>query len=427
MSFRRLSRLALPFAGLLMGAAGCPLSGPTLPNCVQGTAPPPQVNKPAAGSVEVAIDGSGSMLGLTGSPQAGDAWKALLKGVSLASASNGVPIKAMRSGGGQLQPINNVSQAGERCFFSGCGAYAPVSSSLDSLWKGETLKGSIVPMKVAISDLEVNDGEISGLVAAIKPHIQKGAAIGVLAVRLPFMGSVYNSQSKVIHTGLSQRPIYLLATGPRTQLQALLNDVRTKAALAGVPAKSMHLTFLDQHTSKPTLLAATARGTPTNKARIGLDVFVSGKTYGRTANPEYQFASLPPQESGVILGSAVGSSFNLDKPIDVGLVRVETVPIPGPNTFQAVGVSAEGIQIQGQQLQVNLAIPSESRSGVIRATIPRGQLPEDWWIKWNRGDPASPDAKDQTDGLLLLMTSLGTLMVQPGSTPAAAFCFAYSR
>ena len=426
MSVPRLSGLTLALVALLIGAQGCTEK---LPDCVQGKAPAAWVSKPAAGVVEVAIDGSGSMLGLTGSPQASQSWKALLKGVSLASASNGVPIKAIRSGSGQLQAITNVAQAGERCFFAGCGEFLPVSSSLDSLWKG---KVSGLPMKVAISDLEVNDGEISGLVAAIKPHVQKGASIGVMAIKLPFVGSVFNSQSEVIHSGTSERPVYLLATGPRTQLQSFLRDVRTKAALAGVPAQSIHLTFLDEHVSKPTLLASTVSGTPRNKARIGLDVFVGGKTYGRTANPEYQFASLSPQESGVLLGSAVSSSFSSNKPIDAGLVQVASVPLPPSNIDDATAVAANGIRMQGQQLQIDLSIPSNSRNGVIRATIPRGQLPEDWWISWNRSNQTipgakNPDAKNQTDGLLVLMTSLGSLMVEPGSTPAAAFCLAYSR
>jgi hypothetical protein len=421
MSIRRLSGLTLSLVAFLMGVQGCGVQ--KLPDCVQGKAPTALVSKPAAGVVEVAVDGSGSMLGLTGSPQASRGWKALLKGVNLAAASNGVPIKAMRSGG-ELQAITNVAQAGDRCFFSGCGKYLPVSSSLDSLWKGKT---SGLPIKVAISDLEVNEGEISGLVAAIKPHVQKGASIGVMAMKLPFMGKVYNSQSEVIHTGPSVRPVYLLATGPRTQLQSFLSDIRTKAALAGVPAQSIHLTFLDQHVSKPTLLAYTARGTPKNKARIGLDVFVGGKTYGRTANPEYQFASLPPQESGVLLGSTVSSKFTSAMPIDLSLVQVASVPLLHSSMDQATAVAAKEIQLQGNQLQIELGIPSNSRNGVIRATIPRGQLPEDWWISWNRSNQTIPDAKNQTDGLLLLMMSLGSLMVQPGSTPAAAFCLAYSR
>jgi hypothetical protein len=36
-------------------------------------------------------------------------------------------------------------------------------------------------------------------------------------------------------------------------------------------------------------------------------------------------------------------------------------------------------------------------------------------------------AKQQSDGLLLLLTSLSKLMVAPGTTPAAAFCLAFNH
>ena len=172
------------FAGLLVLLGGC--GGAELPACVVGKPAPSTARLgkwqkvPKASRIDVAIDGSGSMQGLTGSPKATTAWKAVLRGVSLAAASTGQPIRAMRSGSGQLQPLANVSQAGEPCFFSGCGAYPSVTSSLDAVWKGALPAGASVPLKVVISDLEVNEGNISGLVAAIKPHVAKGAVIAVL-------------------------------------------------------------------------------------------------------------------------------------------------------------------------------------------------------------------------------------------------------
>lgn len=422
MSIRRLSRLALPFAGLLIGAAGC--GGPQLPNCVQGKAPEAFIDKPAAESIQVAIDGSGSMLGLTGSSQARNAWKALLKGVSNAS-SLGVPIKAMRSGSGQLQALANINEAGDSCFFAGCGSYSAVSSSLDTLWKKKIVKGK-PPMNVAISDLEVNNGEINGLVATIKPHIEEGAVIGVLAVKLPFMGNVYNSQASVIHKGPSERPIYLLATGPRTQLQAFLTEVKRQARAEGVPAHDMQLTFLDQQVSRPTLTAKAVRGT-NKQAQVDMDVSVSGQGYGWTNNPEYRFTRLPQTEDGLLLGSDTVPTTNPQGMNERVLVSIEPISTPGIVQAQTSGVYAKGIQLQGQTLLMSLAIPTASKDEVIRATIPRGRLPEDWWISWNRNEPASPEAKNQTDGLLPLLSNLGTLLVKPGSSPAVAFCLAYNR
>jgi len=401
--------------------AGCP-PPQRLPDCVVGSPAPSAARKdlvekvPQANRIDVAIDGSGSMQGLTGSAKASAAWKAVLKGVTLAAASMGQPIQAMRSGSGQLQALANVGQAADPCFFSGCGAYPAVSSSLDAVWKDAIPAGSQIPLKVAISDLEVNEGEISGLVAAIKPHVSKGAVIGVLAVRLPFQGSVFNSQSEVIHTGESQRPIYLLATGPQAQLKAFLNDVRTKAALGGVPTDKMRLTFLDEHVNRPTLKAASVQGVPPQAISSGL----SGQA-------DYQVVKLFPEAKGVRLSTTATVGSSQAKLPENAVVQIEDVVAPGSAPAMRSGVTVLGLQLQGQQLVMELAIPGQTPAGALRATVPRGLLPEDWWITLNRRDPSSASAKDQTDGLLLLLTSLGSLLVDSGSTPAAAFCLSFSH
>lgn len=420
------------FAGLLVLLGGC-VSSARLPVCVVGKPAPSAAQVagwqkiPNASRIDVAIDGSGSMQGLTGSTKATAAWKAVLKGVTLAAASTGQPIQAMRSGSGQLQPLANVSQAGEPCFFSGCGAYPSVSSSLDVVWKGTLPPGPRVPLKVAISDLEVNEGDISSLLAAIKPHVAKGAVIGVLAVKLPFQGSVYNSQSEVVHTGQSQRPIYLLATGPQTQLKAFLNDVRTKAALGGVPTEIMQLTFLDEHVNRPTLKASSVQGVPPQAINSGLPIRLANTTYSPGGQPDYQFVKLLSQAEGVRLSSGATVGTSKAKLPEIAVVQVKPVNLPGAVESMGSGVSVKGLQLQGQQLVMELAIPDQTPAGALRATVPRGQLPEDWWISWNRREPSSSSARDQTDGLLLLLTSLGSLLVEPGSTPAAAFCLAFSH
>jgi hypothetical protein len=416
---------------LLILLNGCKQS--QLPPCAEGKAvPSPQKQKlwassPTVSRIDVAIDGSGSMLGLTGSAQATAAWKAMLRGLTLAAATSGLQIQAVRSGSGQLQPLANVNQAGEPCFFSGCGAYSSVSSSLDAVWKGALPAGPGAPLKMAISDLEVNEGDISGLVAAIKPHVAKGAVIGLLAVKLPFQGSVYNSQSEVVHTGQSQRPIYLLATGPQAQLKAFLNDVRTKAALGGVPTETMQLTFLDEHVNKPTLKAASVQGVPPQAVNSGLPIRLANTTYSPGAQPDYQFVKLLSQAEGVRLSSGTTVGASQAKLTEIAVGQVETVLLPGAPPATRSGVVVQGMQLQDQRLVLELAIPVQPPSGALRATVPRGLLPEDWWVSWNRQDPAAEAAKEQTDGLLLLLTSLGSLIVEPGSTPAAAFCLAFSH
>jgi hypothetical protein len=421
----------IPLGGLPILLIGCQQS--RLPPCVVGKAavpPAPQsrlASSAAAAQIDLAVDGSGSMLGLTGSPQATAAWKAMLRALSLAAATTGVPLRAFRSGSGRLEPLANISQAGDSCLFAGCGSFASVSSSLDSLWKGTEISGAGVPFKVAITDLEVNDGEISGLVSAIKPHVKRGAAIGVLATRLPFEGSVYNSQGVVIHSGSSLRPIYLLATGPRSQVRAFLSDVRTKASLDGIPADGMRLTLLDEHVNRPTLKAVSVQGVPPQGISSGLPVRLGSTTYGPGAQSDYQFVRLLGSSTGVRLSSTASPAASQSRSTDLALAQLEPVALPGASADLASSITVKGMQLQGQNLILELSIPRDAPAGAVRATIPRGQLPEDWWYSWNRRDPTGPEAKNQTYGLLLLLTSLSSMLVEPSATPAAAFCLAFSH
>lgn len=408
-----------PFLCLSILLGGC---SPTLPDCVVGVAPS-TTSLPPADQIEIAIDGSGSMLGFTGSPKASASLKTLLQSVNMAASSVGTPIRAVRGGNAQLQPITNVTQAVEPCFFAGCAPYVPMTSGFDVLWKDLDQAATSAPFKVLISELTVNDGEISYLVNAIKPHVQKGAAIGILAIKLPFEGNVFNNDGSILYTGEVQRPIYLLATGPRNQLQDYLNGVRQQAALAGLPTSAMRITFLDEHVNRPTLKAASVQGVPPAAISSGLPIRIGGSTYSPASVSEYQFARLGAQAEGVRLSSAstLGSA-NAELP-DLGIGQLESV-------FGSLaldpGLTVKGLQLQGQHVVMELAIPNPSTAAAIRVTVPRGQLPEDWWIGWNRSDAAASDAKNQTEGLLPLLISLGILLVEPGATPAAAFCLAFS-
>ena len=408
---------------------GCPSS--RLPPCVTGIAAPTLNQQrlwnktPTVNSLDLAFDGSGSMLGLTGSPKASSAWKALIKGVTLAAASNGLLVKSQRVGGGESKFINGALQAANPCFFSGCDDFFPVSSSLESLWKAPGLAKGKPPLRIAVSDLETNEGDIDRLLAAIKPHVKQGAVIAVLAVKLPFNGNVFNSQGIVTHTGEAKRPIYLLGTGPRSQLQALMTDVQTKAALAGMPTDEMHLTFLDQQANAPTLIAKSVVGIPTNSISGGLPIRLAGATYSPAVADNYQFVKLYTNAEGVALSSGLGLQSVQLQP-NRYLVRLEAISLPGDG-LGLNNLLVKGFQMSGQELSVAIRIPISSQSKAIRAFVPRGQLPEAWWLSWNRLNPSDKKTHDQSDGLLLLLTSLSKLMVDPGTTPAASFCMAFSH
>ena len=403
-----------------------------LPDCVSGTpAPTPAQQalwgktKPA-NSLQLAIDGSGSMLGLTGSPQSSASWKAILRAVTLAAAGSGAGLQASRIGGSTTQPIGNAMQAAETCFFLGCGAFAPVSSNIDALWNAPGLSSQTVPLRLAISDLEVNNGDIARLVGAIEPHIRRGATIAILAIKVPFQGRVYNSEGQVIHAGSAQRPIYLLATGPRTQLHVLMNDVRAKAALGGVSTASMQLTFLEDQANAPTLLARSVKGQPANSLSTGLPVQLAGASYGPGSQADYQLARLSPRTNAMVLSSRRAGAIGGSSIPDMAVAQLESLPVGGQITSLPPGINVQSFQLGNQELALTINIPPGTPSTALRAQVPRGQLPEAWWVSWNRQSSTTATAKEQSDGLLLLLTSLSRLMVAPGTTPAAAFCLAFN-
>ncbi len=417
-------------AAVVVLVTGCPRA--QLPPCVTGNPAPTTAQQelwdslPAAPSLDLGFDGSGSMLGLTGSEKAISAWKGLIKGVTLAAAANGLPVKAYRVGGNNSETLNGTQEATDRCFFAGCGAFKPVSSSLESHWSMPGLSKGKPPLRIAISDLEVNDGELARLLASIKPHVDEGAVIGVLAVRLPFNGDVFNSQGVVIHTGEAKRPTFLIASGPRNQVHSLLRDIKTKSALAGVPSDAIQLTFLDEQANAPTLTAKSVTGIPAADAITSdLNIRLAGTTYSPAGENQYQFARLFPKAEGVTLSSSRSIASGQEQP-DFSLVRLEAITLPGGNSGLD-GLSVSGFQMSGQDLSVAIRIPSTSPSKAIRAIVPRGQLPEAWWLSWNRQNPLEERAQDQSEGLLLVLLSLNQLMVEPGTTPAASLCLAFSH
>ena len=403
-----------------------------LPDCVSGNSAPTPAQEvlwsksKAASSLQLAIDGSGSMLGLTGSPQASASWKAILRAVTLAAASSGAGLQASRIGGSTTQPISNAMQAADPCFFHGCGRYSPVSSNIDALWNAPGLSAQTTPVRLAISDLEVNNGDIARLVGAMEPHVRRGATIAILAIKVPFQGRVFNSEGQVIHTGSAQRPIYLLATGPRRQLHALMSDIRSKAALGGVPTASMQLTFLEDQANAPTLLAKSVKGNPANSLSSGLPVQLAGATYGPGSQADYQLARLSQRTKSVVLNSRREGAIGASPMPDMAIAQLESLPVGGQITSLPPGINVQSFQLGNQELALTINIPPGTPSTALRAQVPRGQLPEAWWVSWNRQSSTTATAKEQSDGLLLLLTSLSRLMVSPGTTPAAAFCLAFN-
>jgi len=419
-------------AGALMLLAGC---GPTPspPACVVGTQTPSKAQQtlwqsvPDATSLELAIDGSGSMLGLTAAGEPASNWQTLIKAVTLSAASTNVGVETFRVGSGTIKPLSSWQEATKPCFYQGCGAFTPVASSLDTVWqrpgltKANNGAPAKVPLRLTITDLEANNGDITKLTAVIKEHVAQGAVIGVLALKLPFNGSVYNSNAEVIYTGATERPIYLLATGPQQQVHQLLDEIKSNASISGIAADSIQITYLDRTISSPTQTVEVVEGIPQGQVAQGLPIRLNGVTY-RPGN-NYALVKLFPEAKGVAMASKQGIRVAGISTTPLGLAKLESVDPQTPLNGERI----TGEAIVNNQLVVQLALPNPSAGNALRVTVPRGALPQQWWVDWDRRDPQNPNSNQQTDGLLLLMSNLSKMLVEPGSTPAASLCLMYSN
>jgi hypothetical protein len=249
--------------------------------------------------------------------------------------------------------------------------------------------------------------------------------VGVLGVKLPFDGKVYNAASRVIHTGRVNRPIYLLATGKPDQVRQLLEGIRRTLGLKGVQVEQQ-LSLLDPGDSSKTLLARSIVGRPFAAASSGLPLRLGGTTYSPSNNPDYQFVSLSPKAIGIEVATSKGMTGGTRRP-DLGLVRIEAIPLAPQDSTNLSGVKLESITIAGSNLLAELSIDRSTPFALLRATVPRGALPEQWWLDWDRSDPNGALARQQSDGLLLLMTTLGQQVQQGSSSPAVALCVAFQR
>ena len=418
----RLTRQLLPPLALLAlaGCGGAPLAT-CLPPTGSPTAPSTPARPPQLGTSQalVGIDGSGSMLGFlnAGSGE----WLSMLQAVKLALTAQALPQQLFRVGGSNAIPVTGVDAARDRCFFSGCESYGAVSSSLHTLW---TLPAGPrdLPLRLMLSDLEVNDTDVNDLVAAVRGDGAKGASIGLLGVKLPFDGTIFDSQGQTIHVGRARRPLYLLATGEAARVRKLLEAVRENLSLKGVPTQDLQISILGESGRQP-LQARSAQGDPPGSVNIGVPVAVGGTLFEPGNNADYQLLRLLPGNRGLLLSSATEVP-KAGAAAPPGLVSITPVGAPGASSS---GISLQSLQVSGTALTVGLRIDPGVSAAAVRLTVPAGSLPEEWWLRWNRTDRRSPEARDQTDGLVLAMTKLGQALSAPGSPPAAAFCVAFSR
>lgn len=372
----------------------------------------------AAKEVLIGIDGSDSMLGYA---RAADrsSWLGLLKSINLSANTLRLQARSFRVGGRiatQLAGGSTIA-ASNPCFFGGCAPFKPVASGLQTLWQFP-YPGQSPPLRLLISDLEVNGGELSPLVAGIQTDLAKGASAGVLALKLPFTGPVFNSQGQRFFEGTLNRPLYLLATGPADQVKALLEEIRKIMAQKGI--QSQELSLFGDLNSSPSLTARDARVIPPERGGVGVPVQFSSGRYSSGSNGDYRFIQLKPGATGFSVMTIKPWSGGTTRP-DLGLVRLERIPLGADESSSPGGVKIRQMLVAGSHLRLDLDVPPSTPSGALRATI--YTLPEQWWIDWdreNRNDLKPAQKAEKTEGLLLLLNILSTEIRQARGAPAAA-------
>lgn len=381
----------------------------------------PKLPPPPVKEVLVGIDGSGSMLGHAQVIDSAS-WLRLLQSITLSAATLELRSRTFRVGGGTATPLagKSATAASNACFFSGCPPFPEVDSSLHRLWQVAPA-GPSAPLRLLISDLEVNQSDITSLIGSINSDLNKGASAGILALKLPFEGKVYDPQGEVIFTGKLKRPLYLLATGPADQVQALLREIRKNMAQKGI--RSQELSLLSASDRSTPLIVKDARPIPVDGGSIGAPLVLGGSRYVSAANPDYRFIKLKPGAQGFSVMTMQALAEGSARP-DLGLVRLERIPLATGESKLAEDITLQDMVVGGSQLRLDFKVPPSVPYAVLRATVP--VLPEQWWIDWDRDDPKGAKAAEKTEGLLLLLTTLGSQIRERNhAPPAATLCMAY--
>lgn len=414
-------RCAIPGAAILV-LTGCSVK---LPDCTTGLKKSTTAGtkeQPRAGQQAfIGIDGSGSMLGYAQASDQ-DVWRRVLQ-----SINQGVLVKRLkpvtyRIGAGVAEGpiVESVTQAADPCFFKGCSGFRPVASSLETLW---TIKsgGKTLPLRLLVSDLEVNQSDVTSLLTGIQSDLKKGASAGILGLKAPFTGHVFNANGQVIHKGKTNRPVFILATGPIDQVSSVLDEIKRTLALKGVV--DTHISLLNTNSFAKTIMAQWASGIPANAASTGLNIRIEGKTYSPAQNADYQFVKLNRGAAGLSMatakklsGGTVRANFGIAE-----LERLSTTGVPEGTEGMQIG----NIEIAGSNLKVQLRVSQATETGLYRVIIPAGSLPEQWWLNWDRQQSDKQEKGEKTQGFLLLMTTLNREITgSANSPPAAAMCLA---
>jgi hypothetical protein len=379
---------------------------------------PPQVGQ----QVLIGIDGSGSMLGYAQASNKA-VWPRLLQSISQGILLEGLQPVTYRIGAGVAEgPISgSITQAANPCFFKGCGGFRPVASSLESLWSVPS-GAKVLPLRLLVSDLEVNQSDISSLLSGIRGDLSKGASAGILGLKAPFTGDVFGANGQVIQKGSTNRPLFILATGSEEQVRSVLAEIKKTLALRGI--NDTNISIIEPDRATKTAKAQWISGIPATAANTGQSIRIGKTTYRPEQNPDYQFIRLKEGSTGIAVRSTKKSSEGTERS-DFGIADLERLAIPGGQPEEAEDMQIGSIQIAGSNLRVGIDVNQSAASGAYRVVVPAGSMPEQWWVDWDRPEADTKNVAEKTQGLLLLLNTLSRRIVGTANgPPAAVMCIA---
>jgi hypothetical protein len=248
-SSRFRAALALSFAALLAGCGGKSVGKGAA--CLPEAARPwlASAEAPAAaasgGAVDVYVDGSGSMVGyLRGATADRRPLQDLLASLTLVTAEGASAPAATRYNlfGARIRPLDaaraDLLVREDPYLCNGAAAAAGPCDNQESrldVVLGRVAESPPASLAVVVTDLWLSTSEMSasGPMAVGAPVAQmlgQGRAVGVLGVRAPYRGPVYDLPGGGTYAGATARPLYVLLIGPVERVTA----VRDGLAKAGV-------------------------------------------------------------------------------------------------------------------------------------------------------------------------------------------------
>lgn len=201
----------------LAGAAGLAASAPPAPS----------------GPVNVYVDGSGSMVGFLRASASGELrpFQDFLAKLPSAAAG-GRPEQAQlryHLFGSKVRPLDaagSVQLVQEAAYQCPPGQVCDNQESRLDAALAEVRKAPADSLSIIVSDLWLSSSTLAttGAVAVGAPLVAmlgEGRAVGVLGLRAPYQGGVYDLPSGADYTMSGRRPLYVLLIGPTERVEAL--------------------------------------------------------------------------------------------------------------------------------------------------------------------------------------------------------------